>query len=164
MREWTGKEIMAARESLESGAAKLLGRMLFEFSRLDVSLGLCLVWVENGKNLEKLTKKVEAEGFAARLARLEKQVNKATASESEARAAYLQWISSARHIRLTRNDLVHGRWGVEPIKGQIVNVVGLPTSLNQRSIEYSLAELEQVLTEIVQVQKTLSTLRSRWPL
>ena len=42
----TAGELWALREAMEAAAASLLGHMLFEFSRIDVNLSLCLVWVD----------------------------------------------------------------------------------------------------------------------
>jgi len=57
MRSWTGIEIEAERERLEREAASILGYMLFEYSRLDMELGMMMVWTGEGQRLEKLTTK-----------------------------------------------------------------------------------------------------------
>ena len=57
MRSWTGIEIEAEREQLEREAASILGYMLFEYSRLDMELGMMMVWTGEGQRLEKLTTK-----------------------------------------------------------------------------------------------------------
>lgn len=164
MREWTGIELSAARDALEGGAAALLGRMLFEFSRLDMALGLCLVWINDGQDLDELTHQVEEESFALRLNRLEKLVMKGSVEGSKKCTVYADWIAAAREIRTTRNDLVHGRWGTDPVKGEVMNVVGLPTSSAQRSAAYSLADLEGILAEMRRLHERLSELRERWPI
>ena len=58
MKTWTGIEIERAQPGLESAAAMTLGRMIFEFSRLDMVLGLFLVSSNGGSRLESLTKTV----------------------------------------------------------------------------------------------------------
>jgi hypothetical protein len=60
--------------------------------------------------------------------------------------------------------LVHGRWGVEPIKNRVVNVIGLPTSPEQRTVEYAIVDLKRVLEKIVELQQRLSVLRAESPL
>lgn len=63
----TAGELWAHRDAMEASAASLLGRMLFEYSRIDVNLGLCLVWVDDGAGLERLTPKVAALSFPSKL-------------------------------------------------------------------------------------------------
>jgi hypothetical protein len=164
MREWTGIELREASDTLESGAATLLGRMLFEFSRLDMALGLCLVWADNAQAVDKLTLKVAKESFALKVNRLEKLVMKGEADGSPKRTGYVEWIADIKEIRTKRNDLVHGRWGIDPVRDKVINVVGLPTSPDQQSTEYSLADLEGTLTEMKRLQERLSELLKRWPL
>jgi hypothetical protein len=57
-RDLTAGEVWKATEDLEDAAATLLGRLLFAFSRLDVALGLCLVWVDSGRRIDALTPKI----------------------------------------------------------------------------------------------------------
>jgi len=66
--------------------------------------------------------------------------------------------------RQQRNNLVHGRWGVEAHKNKVVNVIGLPTSSAQQSIEYTLEELAEVNEELRKLQSELARLREHWPL
>lgn len=164
MHEWTGIELREMGDALERGAADLLGRMLFEFSRLEMALGLCLVWADNGQAVDELTLRVEEESFALRVSRLEKLVMKGSADCSQMRTDYVVWIAGANEIRKKRNDLVHGRWGTDPVRGKVFNVAGLPTSPAQQSTEYSLGDLEGVLTEMKRLQKQLAKLCKRWPL
>lgn len=42
-------------KATERAAAELLGRMIFAFSRLDMALGLCIVWTGGGRNIESLS-------------------------------------------------------------------------------------------------------------
>lgn len=72
----TAGELSAHRDAMEAAAASLLGRMLFEFSRIDVNLGLCLVWVDSGADLERLTPKVAALSFHCKLSELSKHVER----------------------------------------------------------------------------------------
>ncbi|MEC4723548.1 hypothetical protein RY831_30880 [Noviherbaspirillum sp. CPCC 100848] len=164
MRKWTEAEVTRGRCELEFHAATLLGQMVFEFSRLDMALGLCLVWVDGGKWLETLTETVMEENFHTRLTRLEKQVLERTPDESEVRTVYLQWITDANRLRAVRNEWIHGRWGVDHIAEKVVNVIGLPTSTQQRSTAYGLAELEATLAQMIELQHVLGRLREKWPL
>ena len=164
MRELTSADIFALHDQLEEKAATLLGRILFAFSRLEMELGLCVVWVDRGTRLEQLTDEHEEAGFNARLSSLRKSVDERLSKGSERHSAYSDWIDNADDVRQVRNELVHGRWGVEATEERIVNVLGLPTSQKQRSVSYSLEQLQQVYEKLGLLLTGLGTLRQKWPL
>jgi hypothetical protein len=59
---------------------------------------------------------------------------------------------------------VHGRWGTDAYNGQVVNVIGLPTSKDQREVKYTIPELEILLTQMKDLQRRLAILRELWPI
>jgi hypothetical protein len=159
----TAGEVWRATEELETAAATLLGRLLFAFSRLDVALGLCLVWADGGKQIDALTPMVTALTFKQKLDALTVLVEQKYADESKKRAAWLQWIGQAHSSRTLRNELTHGRWGVDPYTADAVNVLGLPTSPEQREVRYSLQALTDAVAEIGRLQGRLWQLREQRP-
>lgn len=164
MDDLTSSEQSARREQLENGAASQLGHMIFEFSRLDMNLGLCLVWVDGGAKLQSLTMSVEDLNLKGKLDELEKHVKAKLPDGSKRRKEYEAWIRRTHAIRQQRNNLVHGRWGVEAHINKVVNVVGLPTSDEQQVTRYSIDELVAVNGELKALQAELSRLRAKWPL
>lgn len=162
MKEWTGIEIESARQGLEQASATTLGRMIFEFSRLDVALGLMLAWAHEGSQLEKLTKMVSGYTFHKKLDFLAELSESKYQSNQEAMAAHATWLAEAHEVRSNRNDLIHGRWGVDYMKNQVVNIIGLPTG-KQNERGYTITELKAVLVRMQQLQVQLSTLREQWP-
>ncbi|MBK4737865.1 hypothetical protein [Noviherbaspirillum pedocola] len=148
----------------EEKAATILGRILFEFSRLEMELGLCIVWIEGGALLEQLTRKHEYSTFNERLGFLRESVDQLLPAGSKGHTAYTGWLDQADTLRKLRNELIHGRWGVDTTVERVVNVIGMPTSPNQRSVGYSLEQLKQVLDSVNVLRNDLSTLRDRWPL
>jgi hypothetical protein len=163
MKEWTGTQIELAATDLEQAASAILGRMLFEFSRLDVTLGLFLVWAGEGRQLEEITNKVGELTFHKKLDFLKELVDDKYAGNLEARSHYTKWLTDAHSTRDRRNELVHGRWGTDPMQAQVINVVGLPTSSDQREIRYSIPALKSVLNDMQDLQKRLQVLRKQWP-
>lgn len=125
----SGGEILAARNTLEEAAATLLGRMLFEFARLDVALGMCIVCADVYRDREILMSEVSSLSFHKRLKSLNQFVETAFVEGSKKRTAYAEWIQRTRTMRLLRNDLVHGRWGIDPV----------PTASHQRHWSASIA-------------------------
>jgi hypothetical protein len=163
MRAWTGVEILEERDRLEREAATILGFMIFEYSRLDMELGWFLSWADDGNSLEKLTKKLGALNFSKRLEFLQKSVASKFRDSPSVVEAYANWLSDAHAIRELRNQLFHGRWGVEPIQQRVVNVVGLPNSPSQESTPYSIADLQSALASMRDLRARLQKLRSSCP-
>ena len=164
MTEQIATEAQLSAGELEQAAAGILGRMLFGFSRLDMELGLLFVWSDGGSRLEEITELVKDQSFFKKLDFLGELVDRKFAENPKAKSAYSRWLRDADVARTTRNQLVHGRWGVEASRQQIVNVIGLPTSPAQSSISYSLSSLEDVSNSIADLQLGLQKLRKEWPL
>lgn len=141
----------------------MLGQMLFAFSYIDVNLGLCLAWVDHGTRLEILSKSVAEQNIHAKLETLLKHVAEKLSAGSEGRVAYELWIERAHTVRVQRNQMVHGRWGIEAHRHKVVNVIGLPSG-TQQSIEYTLDELIAFNEELNALGQELARLRKHWPL
>ncbi len=137
--------------------------MLFEYSRLDMELGLFLVWSNEGKELDQLTKKLSDYNFNERLKFLEKLVQAKYADTPQPSEIYESWLVDAHETRTIRNQLFHGRWSVNPTQQQVVNVLGLPTSSEQQENPYSIADLQNTLETIRALRARLQELRKLWP-
>lgn len=164
MPTWTGIEIAAERNRLEQEAAMLLGLIVFEYSRLDMELGLMLVNSDDGHSVECLTRKLTDDGFHKRLTLLAKLANAKYGHTAKRANPYKEWLAEANRIRNIRNELFHGRWGIEPTRGKVTNVIGLPTSSEQRSVEYSIAGLQSVLETMRRLRTELDGLHDKWPI
>lgn len=164
MKELTAGEQDVVAAKLEESAAQLLGRMLFEFGRLEMALGLCVVWIDGGRQLDAMTERVKDWSFDQRLKHLEKRVNDFLPKGSKRHMQYKQWIDDANQARLERNNLVHSRWWVDPHRAQVVRVSGLPTSPQQAEHRLTLADLEGVVEASRLLQSRLYDLRQKWPL
>lgn len=159
----TAGEVWAASDELETTTATLLGRLVFAFSRLDVALGLCLVWAGDGRQIGALTPRVTAMTFHKKLDQLAELVEAKFVAGSKKRSGWARWIEDAHKTRALRNQLTHGRWGVDPYTDDAINVIGLPTSPNQHEIRYSPKALSDAVIEAIQLQTKLSQLREQWP-
>ncbi len=148
---------------MQAEAASLLGQMLFAFSHIDVNLGLYLAWLDNGKKLETTSKAIEDQGVHAKLEMLSSQVAERLPAGSKHRAAYERWIEHVHFARVRRNQMVHGRWGVDATCHKVVNVTRLPSS-TQQCFEYSLEELAEFNQELCALARELARLRTHWPL
>lgn len=164
MTEWAGQEVSTATEELELAAATVLGQMLFEFGHLEMELALFLVWADNGSNLETLTDAVREDALHAKLCKLEQRANAKYGSSPSALVEFRRWLEEAHAARAQRNEFVHGRWGVAAVNRQVVNVIGVPTSPEQREVRYSIAQLEASLVKLKALRPQLRSIRSKWPL
>ena len=156
-------EVAVEYDQLERKAATVLGYMLFEYSRLDMELGLFLVWSDDGRKLVELTKKLIDNNFNKRLTLLEKLVRKKYEG-TPAEALFAKWLSDAHAIRSVRNQLFHGRWGVIPQQQLVANVIGLPSSSEQSETRDSIEQLRESLQAMRMLRSRLSDLRQAWPI
>jgi hypothetical protein len=165
MKAWTGIEIAEEQERLESESAKILGRLVFEYSRLEMELGLTLAWTDDGRELERLTSEIGDFNLKRRLGRLEAEVKTkyGDVKGAEARKGYADWLGEANRLRTLRNQFFHGRWGISAVRQQVFNVVGLPTSPAQREVGYSISDLEGVLESVRMLRRQLMKLNKSWP-
>lgn len=149
---------------IEEEAAKAVGLILFEFTRLDSNLGLFVVWTNNGQNLRQLTSKFEGKSFSERLSYIEKLAHKKYANSSVELNEYNNWLKNAHELREIRNQLVHGRYGFIPKTGHVANVIGLPTSSEQSETRYTIRELNQIIKRIQKLSLKMHELRDEYPL
>jgi hypothetical protein len=138
--------------------------MLFEFGHLEMELALFLVWADNGRNLETLTEAVSEDALHAKLCKMEKLAKAKYGSSSSALVEFKCWLEEAHAARAQRNEFVHGRWGVAAMSKQVVNVISIPTSPEQREVRYSIAQLEESLVKLKALRPQLRNIRSKWPL
>lgn len=156
--------MLSARRATEQAAATLLGEILFEFARLEMALGLHLVWFDAGRHLEKLTSDYSDSPFSKRLNALKQQVAVTDTSGGGLTTAYNEWIARADRTRSTRNTLVHGRWGVDSYGRHMFSIKGLPTSPDQATSIYTLETLQALIDEMQLLQNDLVKLGRRHPL
>jgi hypothetical protein len=149
-------------DDLERDAATVLGYMVFEYSRLDMELGLFLAWSGEGRRLDELTKELSDKNFNERLKHLEKST-KSKYVGTPAANEYASWLRDAHATRDLRNRLFHGRWGFLPLEGLVANVNGLPTGPEQTEIRYSIKQLRESLQTMRMLRSRLGELRQAWP-
>jgi hypothetical protein len=159
---WTGTQIVAARTQLEHDAALLLGRLLFSYSNLESATDLCLVWVDNGRDLDAWTRRIERMNFAAKLGLLASHA--ASQACADTRAAYAAWLARAHLVRERRNVLAHGRLAVNVSRGTLSAVLSRATSVTLEAVEFPLPELERLVEEANCLQRELGALRGTFSL
>jgi hypothetical protein len=144
MRSLTGHEVAREHARLEREAALALGRILFEYSRLDMDVGLMLAWANGDHDPRALSEKLEGDNFNSRLENLKQTASATFPGDAAVLNAYIAWLDEAHRMRQLRNDLFHGRWGINPTAGTVSCIRGLPASPTQREVQYSIEQLNAV--------------------
>jgi hypothetical protein len=160
----TAGQLEAKRSALESGAATLLGRMLFAFGFFEQGIDFCIVWAYAGQEMQTLTKRIDGWSVDKKIEFLGKLVSEICSPGGDAHLAYVAWLAKADGIRIIRNQLAHGRWSISANADEVVNYCGIAGSLERRESRYTLLGLEKFIQTIEQHQRVLHTLRSRFPL
>jgi len=164
MNELTAGDIWRLHEQLERDASAILGRAIFAFSRLDANLGLMVASVLRVAGKVEQESKADGMNFHKRLEFILKYACEAPDIDPSARAELTRWVKAADETRTQRNQLVHGRWDVDPYRRKALNTVGLANSDEQRTFEYSLEELESFVQRVNDLQSQLTKVRMRWHL
>jgi len=164
MNELTAGDIWRIREQLERDAASALGKAMFAFSGLDTNLGLMVASVLRYVGKEGQAARVDSLNFKARLEFVDAYIASTSEFHPTAVSEVRDWVLQAQEARQLRNQLVHGRWGVDPLTGKVHNIVGLPSSDAQQTIEYTLEELDAISQEFRRLNSALSKSRQRWGL
>lgn len=151
-------------QALEDAASYQLGRLLFSFSRLDFSLNMVLLWAEGGQGVERLTQRLESQSFHQKLQWLQELTRTKFPDGSPVQLAYSQWLDRADGVRKQRNRLVHGRWGINPHTQAVINVLGIPGSVHQEEVRYSLQELQVIVADVSSLSDELDQYARKIPL
>ena len=141
----------------------MVGKLVFAFSRLDANLALLAASKEDPDSRANTIAKLKNTSFKHKLAWVIPVLRKAYPNDAQCLAEWQRWLASAEALRALRNDMVHGRWGVNDMERTINNVVGIPGSPNQREIVYTLKELEAKVGEAIRVAQEFGRLRQKWP-
>jgi len=149
------------RKQLQLDAAQEVGRIFFEYSRLDFLLWLTLR--DNGEPLERAEKKIAEFHTAEKIKRLGQRLQKELAGDAKRLQQAEDWISRAEMVREHRNSFAHGRW-IPEANGLLVNVTVSRSTGQQESKTYTIDQLVLVRSEAEALQIELNKLRKGWQL
>ena len=164
MSEYTVGEAMRVREELEQDAASALGRALLAFSRLDIALGLMVASALRSEGHASRAERVGSMSFKERLDQMQAFGERLATTSGEAANALRDWLSQAERARRIRNQLVHGRWDIDPHNRRALNIVNGPALDVQEVIAYTMEELDAVGGDVKRLTTLLATTRRRWRL
>ena len=149
-------------EALKHELALRLGYMVMEFSRLEMELGLLLVWTHGGRDYDAMAARLRRANFNDRLKMLRDHLQARTDDHPD----YGTWLADANRARRLRNHLIHGRWGFHGPGAErpISNVRGEPFLEEQAEVDFTLAELDKELAQLKALRRRLAALREGAPL
>lgn len=151
----------AAGRRLKSRVALRLGRMVMEFSRLEMELGLALHGSAPQHARADLAFELRRADFSARLAMLRRPLG----AQSRVHPDYSQWTRDADAARRLRHRLIHGRWDFrDPLSVEVTNVRGDPFSDELAEVTTALVELDAQLEQPKALRRRLAALRKAAPL
>lgn len=137
-------------------AHELVGRFIFTYSRLDVNLALFVADHQGYEQRERVLEQLRKDGsFKTKLDLVLSTVLREFPEDAECMELWEDWLKEADALRLKRNDMIHGRWGVNERLGEVVNVIGLPSNEPQSETKYTLVQLE---AEVQQADRTANML------
>lgn len=130
-------------DEIEARLHAVLGRFIVAFARLELNLSL----------------RVGGEGtFVDKLERL-LNAPRDDAENEDSFCKILAWYMAADSMRVLRNRLAHGRWGIHVYLQQVVHVSGYPPG-PQHERSFSLSELDLIVRDAESLNKELIRLQT----
>ncbi len=154
-------DLWRTRENLERAASAILGRAIFAFSRLDTQFGLMVASILRLQGKREQAMKLDDLNFHKRLEFVSAYLSQAQDVSPQAIGTMQSLLREADALRLQRNEMVHGRWDVQPSEQKVLNTVGMPNSAAQRTVAYTLEELEHFVHRLEKLQRDLAHARIR---
>ncbi|RVT47216.1 hypothetical protein [Rubrivivax albus] len=133
------------------------------FSQLDSNLEVYLRNTELAERVSPEGANPKLRSFKQKLDVLEERLKGMNLGYPKEAAELRIWLDKAEQLRGIRNELVHGRWGLEARQGFVVNILGLPGSESQKVKSYTLDGLGELVAFTYEVSTTFWQLRRRLP-
>jgi len=160
----TINQMLVRRASTEQEASRLIGQLVFAFSRLVTGLHLCVAWHNDGKDVMKYGEIAEDFAAADLIRGIERQAESRFGKESEQHKKYRYWAARAHKIREQRNIIMHSRWSIEAY-GRHAIAVSTPVFVEPESpVTYTLGALADICSDCDVLTNDLAQLRQKYPL
>ncbi|WP_443096706.1 hypothetical protein ACTT2I_16625 [Stenotrophomonas sp. PUT21] len=157
-------QMLARRSSAEQEASRLIGQLVFSFSRLVNNLHLCVAWHNDGKDLDRYGDAAGDLAAADLIKRIERQAASRFGEDSKRHKKYKYWTARAHKIREQRNIIMHSRWSIEPY-GRHAVAISTPIFVEPKNeLVYTLGTLADICADCEQLTNELAQLRTEHPL
>jgi hypothetical protein len=146
--------------AFERKAHELVGRLIFTYSRLDLTLALFVAGHQGQEQREKVLQRLQSnESFKIKLDLVLPTVLLEYPEDAECMEIWEEWLRDANTLRLKRNDMIHGRWGFNDRLGEVTNIRGLPSMESSPETKYTLVQLEREVLRAQRIEQMLFELR-----
>ncbi len=162
MTEPTAGDLYKLREELEVRVARALGDIILRMSRLDTNLSLMISSIHQIQGKAVSDESLFESSLHGRLKILRKFVHGATEFSPHVRKAMLSWLREVDEARSWRNQLIHGRWDIDPRRRVLLNLTGLGEVRERRA--YTMEELDAFIETLERLNSELSRMRRQWQL
>lgn len=160
----TANQMLARRSSAEQEASRLIGQLVFAYSRFVSGLHLCVAWHNDGMDLHRHAAIAEDLVAADMIRRIERQAATRFGEDSKRHTKYKHWAKRAHHIREQRNIIMHSRWSIEAY-GRHATAIPTPVFVQpQVEVVYTLGRLADICGDCELLTAELSELRAQYPL
>ena len=160
----TAREMMARRAAAEQEIARLIGQVLFAYSRFVSAVHLGVAWLDHGGALDAHRERAGALSVGHLLQAIRDRVRGRLSDKPEGAARYIRWCDRASVLRAARNDIAHARWGMEAY-GRHAIAVTTPVLVDPpEQREFTAAQLRDLCEQCSGLANELSELRRSFPL
>lgn len=157
-------EMFARRDAARSEIARLIGQLVFDYSRFVTALHLCVGWHGGGKDLDTYPSIAGDLVVADILKKIEKQVRSELGPGSDGGKMYKAWLRRAHKLRETRNVIMHSRWGIDAF-GRHAIAITTPVFVEPpNEVVFTVEDLRKSCQDCEMLSAELSKLREEYPL
>lgn len=160
----TINQMLARRSSAEQEVSRLIGQLVFAFSRLVNNLHLCVAWHNDGKDLDRYGDVAGSFAAAELIKKIEHQAAARFGEDSKRHKKYKLWAVRAHKMREQRNIIMHSRWSIEPYGRHAIAVPSPIFVEPQEELVYSLGKLADICADCELLTSELAELRRAYPL
>ena len=162
MSEPTAGDLHRLRAELEVQIASALGRIILRMSRLDTNLGLMVASINRLQGKTASDASLSEKSLHARLRVVRKFIGQSPELGPTARQAMTNWWKEVDAARSWRNQLIHGRWDIDPQRRVLLDLTGLG-EVHERGA-YTMEDLDAFVATLERLNQDLNRMRREWRL
>ncbi len=160
----TGYQMLFRLAMAEQEVSKLIGQLVFAYSKLVNNLHVCVAWHNDGRDIDKYGKIAEDLAAAELIKRIERQAETQFGKDSEQHRRYKYWATRAHKVREQRNIIMHARWSIEPY-GRHAIATSTPVFVEPpNTIVYTTGALADICSDCDYLAEELMQLKNKYPL
>jgi hypothetical protein len=156
----TINEMLQWREAAELEVSRLIGKLVFSYSRFVTGLHYCVAWMNLGRDLDTYGSIAEDLVAATLIRKIERHAAAYFGEGSKRHKKFAAWTERAHALREKRNIVMHASWSIEAY-GRHAIAVSTPVFVDPpRVITFSADDLlglsntcDQLTTELYRLRR-----------